>query len=185
MKYFYLYLIVILFSSFGFSIGTSNGNSACPSYLDHDLRILDSQNYENLCKYKDKVIMVVNVASRCGFTYQYESLQKLYAKYDNEDFVIIGFPSRDFMFQEFSDEGDVKEFCSTNYGVSFPLFATSSVTGSKANSFYKQIFELSGSEPSWNFTKYLISKDGEVLKPFSKNVEPDSKEIISAIESLL
>ena len=63
MKYFYLYLIVILFSSFGFSIGTSNGNSACPSYLDHDLRILDSQNYENLCKYKDKVIMVVNVAS--------------------------------------------------------------------------------------------------------------------------
>ena len=83
MKYFCLYLIVILFSSFGFSIGTSNGNSACPSYLDHDLRILDSQNYENLCKYKDKVIMVVNVASRCGFTYQYEQLESLQRCFKN------------------------------------------------------------------------------------------------------
>ena len=89
--------------------------------LDHELRVLDSNKTENLCKYKDKVILAVNVASRCGFTYQYESLQALYKEYAERDFVILGFPSRDFMFQEFSDEGDVKEFCSTNYGVTFPL----------------------------------------------------------------
>ena len=92
--------------------------------------------------------------------YQYESLQALYKEYAERDFVILGFPSRDFMFQEFSDEGDVKEFCSTNYGLP-SAFATSSVTGSKANSFYKQIMEESGSEPAWNFTKYLISKEGK------------------------
>ena len=185
MKYFYLYLIVILFSSFGFSIGTSNGNSACTSYLDHDLRILDSQNYENLCKYKDKVIMVVNVASRCGFTYQYESLQKLYAKYDNEDFVILGFPSRDFMFQEYNSEDKVKEFCESTYGVSFPLFATSSVKGSKANNFYKDLNKITGKSPSWNFTKILISKNGSETHVFSSNVEPNDQSILSKIEKLL
>ena len=185
MKYFCLYLIVILFSSFGFSIGTSNGNSACPSYLDHDLRILDSQNNENLCKYKDKVIMVVNVASRCGFTYQYESLQKLYAKYDNEDFVILGFPSRDFMFQEYSSEDKVKEFCESTYGVSFPLFATSSVKGSKANNFYKDLNKITGKSPSWNFTKILISKNGSETHVFSSNVEPNDQSILSKIEKLL
>ena len=185
MKYFYLYLIVILFSSFGFSIGTSNGNSTCPSYLDHDLRILDSQNYENLCKYKDKVIMVVNVASRCGFTYQYESLQKLYAKYDNEDFVILGFPSRDFMFQEYNSEDKVKEFCESTYGVSFPLFATSSVKGSKANNFYKDLNKITGKSPSWNFTKILISKNGSETHVFSSNVEPNDQSILSKIEKLL
>ncbi len=185
MKYFYLYLIVILFSSFGFSIGTSNGNSACPFYLDHDLRILDSQNYENLCKYKDKVIMVVNVASRCGFTYQYESLQKLYTKYDKEDFVILGFPSRDFMFQEYNSEDKVKEFCESTYGVSFPLFATSSVKGSKANNFYKDLNKITGKSPSWNFTKILISKNGSETHVFSSNVEPNDQSILSKIEKLL
>ena len=158
---------------------------ACSDILDTEMRVLDSSDTVNLCEYKDQVVMVVNVASRCGFTYQYESLQALYKEYAEKDFVILGFPSRDFMFQEFSDEGDVKEFCSTNYGVSFPLFATSSVTGSKANSFYKQIFKISGSEPSWNFTKYLISKEGNVVNTFSSKVEPNSPEVIKNLELLL
>ena len=185
MKHFYLYLSLILFSSISFSIGSSDENSACPSYLDHDLRILDTQNYENLCKYKDKVIMVVNVASRCGFTYQYESLQKLYSKYNNEDFVILGFPSRDFMFQEYNSEDKVKEFCESTYGVSFPLFATSSVKGSKANDFYKDLNSKTGKAPSWNFTKILISKNGSETHVFSSNVEPNDKSILSKIEKLL
>ena len=145
--------LILFFTGLVFS-ESSESTSVCPELLDHELRVLDSNKTENLCKYKDKVILAVNVASRCGFTYQYESLQALYKEYAEKDFVILGFPSRDFMFQEFSDEGDVKDLCSTNYVVSVPLFATSSVTGSKANSFYKQIFEISGSEPSWNFTKY-------------------------------
>ena len=159
--------------------------SDCPDVLDHNIRILDSSEFINLCKYEDKVILAVNVASRCGFTYQYKSLQALYEKYGTEDFVILGFPSRDFMFQEYSDESQVKEFCNSKYGVTFPMFATSSVKGKKANSFYQNLAMITGKSPDWNFTKYLISKDGEVLKPFSKNIEPDSEEIISAIESLL
>ena len=85
--------------------------SDCPKVLDHDIRILDSTESVNLCKYEDKVILAVNVASRCGFTYQYKSLQALYEKYGTEDFVILGFPSRDFMFQEYNDESKVKDFC--------------------------------------------------------------------------
>ncbi len=157
----------------------------CPAILNHEIRLLDSKEVINLCKHKDKVILAVNVASRCGFTYQYEALQNLFEGYKEEDFVILGFPSRDFMYQEFDDEGKVKEFCNTKYGVSFPMFATSSVKGKKANSFYQNLALITGKSPDWNFTKYLISKDGEVLKPFSKNIEPDSKEIISAIEGLL
>ena len=83
---------------------------ACPEVLDHEVRLLDSSETQNLCEYENKVILAVNVASRCGFTYQYEALQNLYSKYGKEDFVILGFPSRDFMYQEYSDESKVKEF---------------------------------------------------------------------------
>ena len=156
----------------------------CPEVLEHEIRLLDSTQSVNLCEYEDKVILAVNVASRCGFTYQYESLQELYEKYEEKDFVILGFPSRDFMFQEYSDESDVKEFCSTEYGVTFPLFATSSVKGRKANSFFKALSEKSGVKPGWNFHKYLISKNGNVAS-FDTNVEPDSEILAREISKLL
>ena len=156
----------------------------CPEVLDHEIRLLDSSESENLCKYKDKVILAVNVASRCGFTYQYESLQNLYNKNKEEDFIILGFPSRDFMFQEYSDESKVKDFCSTEYGVTFPLFATSSVKGRKANTFFKALTEKSGVKPGWNFHKYLISRNGDVTS-FDTKVEPDSKNLANAISKLL
>ena len=158
--------------------------SDCPEVLDHEIRLLDSSESENLCKYKDKVILAVNVASRCGFTYQYESLQNLYNKNKEEDFIILGFPSRDFMFQEYSDESKVKDFCSTEYGVSFPLFATSSVKGRKANTFFKALTEKSGVKPGWNFHKYLISRNGDVTS-FDTKVEPDSENLGNAISKLL
>ena len=157
---------------------------ACPEVLDHEVRLLDSSKTQNLCEYENKVILAVNVASRCGFTYQYEALQNLYSKYGKEDFVILGFPSRDFMYQEYSDESKVKEFCSTEYGVTFPMFATTPVKGKKANSFYKTLTEISGQRPGWNFRKYLISKEGKV-QSFDTNVEPDSEELISNIAKLL
>ena len=156
----------------------------CPEVLDHEIRLLDSTQSVNLCEYEDKVILAVNVASRCGFTYQYESLQELYKKYEEKDFVILGFPSRDFMFQEYSDESDVKEFCSTEYGVTFPLFATSSVKGRKANSFFKALTEKSGVRPGWNFHKYLISKNGNVAS-FDTKIEPDSEILAKEIAKLL
>ena len=157
----------------------------CSDLLDTEVKILNEKEFKNLCEYENHTILVVNTASKCGFTYQYEALQALFENYQDKDFIILGFPSRDFMFQEYNDEGKVKEFCSSKYGVTFPMFATSSVKGKKANSFFQNLALITGESPDWNFTKYLISKDGEVLKPFSKNVEPDSKEIISAIESLL
>ena len=156
----------------------------CPKVLDHDVRLLDSSKTVNLCQYEDKVILAVNVASRCGFTYQYESLQALYEKYAEEDFVILGFPSRDFMFQEYSDESQVKEFCSTEYGVTFPMFATSPVKGSKANSFFKALTEETGIKPGWNFHKYLVSKNGKVAS-FDTKVEPDSEILAKEISKLL
>ena len=157
---------------------------ACPEVLDHEVRLLDSSETKNLCEYKNKVVLAVNVASRCGFTYQYEALQNLYSKYGKDDFVILGFPSRDFMYQEYSDESKVKEFCSTEYGVTFPMFATTPVKGKKANSFYKTLTAISGQKPGWNFYKYLISKEGKV-QSFDTNVEPDSKELTSSIANLL
>ena len=156
----------------------------CPKVLDHEVRVLDSSETLNLCQYENKVVLAVNVASRCGFTYQYEALQELYSKYQKDEFVILGFPSRDFMYQEYSDESKVKDFCSTEYGVTFPMFATSPVKGNKANSFYKSLTEITGQRPGWNFHKYLISKEGVVLS-FDKNVEPDSEELTSQILKLL
>ena len=156
----------------------------CPDVLDHEVRLLDSKETINLCEYKDKVVLAVNVASRCGYTPQYEGLQNLYKDLEDKDFVILAFPSRDFMWQEFSDESKIKEFCDTKYGVTFPMFATSSVKGKKANNFFKGLIKKTGTEPEWNFNKYLISRNGEV-KHFNQKVEPDNSELVKSIKILL
>ena len=127
--------------------------------------------------------MVVNVASRCGYTYQYESLQNLYDKYKDNGFVVLGVPSRDFM-QEYSVESDVAEFCSTEYGVSFPMFATSKVRGSKATPLYKKLIAQTGKSPTWNFNKYLISREGVVVSTFGSQVKPDSLELVKEGQSV-
>ena len=157
---------------------------ACSDLLNTEMRVLDSSEKVNLCQYTDQVVLVVNVASRCGYTYQYSSLQKLYEDYKDNGFVVLGVPSRDFM-QEYSDEGDVAEFCSTEYGVDFPMFATSKVRGTKANPLYKKLIAQSGVSPSWNFNKYLVSREGKVISTFGLRVKPDSPELISKIEELL
>tara|TARA_B100000475_G_C15005089_1_gene318013 strand:+ start:67 stop:591 length:525 start_codon:yes stop_codon:yes gene_type:complete len=162
----------------------SSYSYACSDLMDTEMRILDSSETVNLCEYSDQVVLVVNVASRCGYTYQYASLQKLYEDYKDEGFVVLGVPSRDFM-QEYSDETDVAEFCSTEYGVDFPMFATSKVRGNKANALHKKLIDQSGVSPSWNFNKYLITRDGKVASTFGSKVKPDSPELISKIKELL
>ena len=157
---------------------------ACSDLLDSEMRILDSAESQNLCEYEGKTLLVVNVASRCGYTYQYAGLQDLYESYKDDDFVVIGIPSRDFL-QEYSDESDVAEFCSTEYGVDFPMFSTVKVRGKKAHPFYKKLIAETGFSPSWNFNKYLISKEGKVVSTYGSKVKPDSEELISAIEGLL
>ena len=172
MKYFYLFFLI--FSAYSFSIGSEKVNDSCPSFLDHEIRILDSQNFENLCKYKNKVIMVVNVASRCGFTYQYENLQKLYSKYNKEDFVILGFPSRDFMFQEYSSEEKVKDFCEANFNISFPMTKIVEVRGDDKHPLYVWLKDSYGIKPKWNFHKILVDKKGNVVESFSSLTKPKS-----------
>ena len=158
--------------------------AACNDLLDTEMRVLDSSETINLCQFEEKVILVVNVASRCGYTYQYATLQKLYEEYKDDDFVILGVPSRDFM-QEYSNEEDVAEFCSTEYGVNFPMFATAKVRGKKAHPFYKKLADESGISPNWTFNKYLISRDGSVVSTYGSSVKPDSVELTTDIEKLL
>ncbi len=167
-----------------FLVLSSSYAFACSNLLDTEMRLLDSSEKINLCEYENKVMLVVNVASRCGYTYQYASLQKLYETYQGDGLVVIGVPSRDFM-QEYSSEEDVAEFCSTEYGVNFPMLATSKVRGKKANPFYKKLIEETGYSPKWNFNKYLISRDGSVVSTYGSKVKPDSEELITKIEELL
>ncbi len=156
----------------------------CSDLLNSDLRVLDSSEKRNMCEYKGDVLLVVNVASRCGYTYQYESLQALYDKYKDQGLTIVGIPSRDFR-QEFSEESSVAEFCSTEYGVNFPMFATTKVRGDKAHPFYKKLSAQSGMTPNWNFNKYLIDRNGKVYKGYRAKVKPDSELLINSIEKLL
>ena len=168
---------------FGFIL--SSYSYACSDILDTEMRLLDSNESVNLCKYEDSVILVVNVASRCGYTYQYASLQNLYDRYKDDGFVVLGIPSRDFMQQEYSLESDVAEFCSTEYGVNFPMLATSKVRGSKATPLYKKLIAQTGKSPTWNFNKYLISREGVVVSTYGSQVKPDSLELVNRIEELL
>ena len=159
--------------------------AACNSLLDYDHRRLASQVEDNLCEaYGDQVILVVNTASRCGFTGQFADLEALYQKYKDQDFVILGFPSNDFQ-QELADEEDTADVCYVNYGVTFPMFATSPVKGPDANPLFAALAE-SKPAPSWNFTKYLIGRDGVVLAHFGSRTAPlDSpleEQVIAALE---
>ena len=142
----------------------------------------------SLKDYKGKVLLVVNVASYCGLTYQYESLEKLYKKYQNKDFEILGFPCNQFAFQEPGNNKDIKKFCDSKYGITFKIFNKINVNGSKEDPFYTFLKEerpgVGGTKPiKWNFTKFLINKDGKVMNRFSPQVEP--MEIESNILELL
>ena len=169
------FLALTLFTTFTFS---------CSDILNTNLRILDSDDEKNLCEYSGNVILVVNVASRCGYTPQYAGLQRLYNQYKEDGLTIIGIPSRDF-FQEFSAESKVAEFCSTEYGVEFPMFATAKVKGKKAHPFYKKLIAASGKEPKWNFAKYLIGRDGQVIEHYKSSVTPESERLVTAIQAVL
>ena len=162
----------------------SMASSACSNLLDSELKVLDSSKKMNMCEYEGSVILVVNVASKCGYTYQYETLQGLYEKYKDDGLVVVGIPSRDFR-QEYSEEASVAEFCSTEYGVDFPMFATAKVRGNKAHPFYKKLAAESGMASNFNFNKSIIDRSGKVYKGYRAKVKPDSELLTSAIEKLL
>jgi glutathione peroxidase len=139
---------------------------------------------ESLEAYKGKVVMVVNVASKCGLTPQYEQLVAMYEKYKDQGFVVLGFPANDFRGQEPGTNDEILEFCTQEYGVDFPMFEKIVVTGDDAHSFYKSLADKSA-EPSWNFTKYLIDRDGHFVERIEPKTTPDDAAVVEKVESLL
>jgi len=159
--------------------------ASCPAILKQTFNRLQDEAPQDLCQYAGKVVLVVNTASYCGYTNQYEGLEKLYAKYSKQGLVVLGFPSNDFGKQEPGTSKEIADFCYNTYGVKFPMFAKSSVAGANANPLHANLIKLTGKEPKWNFTKYLIDRNGKVLEYFPSKVTPDDKQMVTRIEQAL
>ncbi|MNK20778.1 Hydroperoxy fatty acid reductase gpx1 [compost metagenome] len=151
--------------------------------LDLSYRPLAGKAEVNLQKqYGGKVLLVVNTASKCGFTPQYEGLEALQQKYAARGFSVLGFPSNDFKGQEPGSEAQIQEFCTLTYGVKFPMFQKVQVTGADATPLYQRLAAATGVQPGWNFHKYLIARDGRVVAQFPSKVKPDDAGLVAAIE---
>lgn len=158
----------------------------CPDILDVEFRELSGGKSVRLCEaYHGKVIVVVNTASKCGYTYQYDGLEKLYEDYRDKGLVVLGFPSNDFANQEPGSEQEIKQFCRLTYGVKFPMFEKTSVARTNANVFYKKLYQATGDSPQWNFHKYILDRNGHVVASFPSRVEPDAPELVRVINKLL
>ena len=176
-----------LFTLFIFFPGMKLANAApsCSPLLSHTFPRLQDEAPQNLCQYQGKVILAVNTASFCGFTSQYEGLEKIYAKYKDQGFVVLGFPSNDFGQQEPGSNKEIADFCKNTYDVKFPMFAKTVVSGSNPNSFFKMLIAQTGTTPKWNFYKYLIDRNGNVVDSFGSVTKPTSNSITDEIEKLL
>jgi len=159
---------------------------ACPPLLDLEVRRLAGEEAVNLCAaYRGQVILVVNTASKCGFTPQYEGLEALYRKYHDRGLVILGFPSNDFMKQEPGSEEEIQKFCRLTYSVEFPMFEKVSVSKGTANPLFERLVAAGAPYPKWNFYKYLIDRNGNYVDYFSSITAPESDKLLRAIEKLL
>lgn len=167
-----------------FAFAASAGATCNSALLDSEAKRLIGPQ-ESLCQYEGKVVLVVNTASQCGFTSQYEGLEKLWKQYQDRGLVVLGFPSDQFGGQEYGDDAEIAKFCQVNFGVSFPMFTKSSVKGKDAIPLFRGLIDTTGKSPKWNFHKYLIARDGKTVEAFGSRVKPDSKEMRTAIESAL
>ena len=159
----------------------------CPKLLNHQYATLQGGQV-NLCDYADRAILVVNTASYCGYTPQYEGLERLYKRFQKQGLVVLGFPSNDFGAQEPGSNHEVAEFCRLNYGVSFPLSKKLEVNGHDRHQLYRLLAGEGAEFPgdiTWNFEKFLLGKDGRVLARFSPRTAPDDPSVITAIEKAL
>lgn len=159
--------------------------AACPALLDHSFTNLQNGQPMPLCQYSGKVILVVNTASYCGYTGQYDGLEKLYARLKDKGLVVLGFPSNDFGEQEPGNEKEIADFCRLTYGVEFPMVGKTVVKGAAANPFYQQLAKRTGSVPGWNFHKYLIDHSGLQVVAFSSSTQPDDAELLKKIDEFL
>ena len=156
-------------------------SSQCDDFTNVTMRKLRSKESINFCEFKNKPLLIVNTASNCGFTGQFEGLEALHKEYKDQGLVVLGFPSDDF-FQEEDDEKDTAKVCFINYGVTFNMLATSAVRGSDANPIFKHLNEVTSS-PNWNFYKYLVSADRKTVQRFNSKTKPQSQTLRDAVES--
>lgn len=168
--------------------GSAAGTAACNApLLDVEFRPLAEPEPVNLCqRFQGQVLLVVNTASKCGFTPQYEGLEALHARLHERGFSVLGFPSNDFLGQEPGTEEEIREFCINTFGVQFPMFEKLVVTGDDASPFYQALAAQAGGEqPGWNFHKYLLDRDGRVIGSFGSRVTPEDPKLLAAIEQAL
>jgi glutathione peroxidase len=158
---------------------------ACPAVLNFSFSSLQTGKTESLCQYRGKVLLIVNTASYCGYTHQFEGLEALYRKYKNRGLVVLGFPTNDFGGQEPGTNAEIAEFCRLTYGVEFPMFEKSTIKNLKSNPLFAELIARTGQSPSWNFHKFLVDRDGNRVASFGTRVEPDNRELVTALEKLL
>ena len=158
--------------------------AVCTGLLQQNFLRLQDEKPQSLCQYSGKVVVVVNTASFCGFTSQYEGLEALYAKYKDKGLVVLGFPSNDFS-QETGSNKDIAAFCENTFGVKFPMFAKTNVTGKDASPLFKQLAEQTGTVPRWNFYKYVIARNGTTAASFNSMASPSSGALVREIEKQL
>jgi len=163
----------------------SKGTPSCPALLNKTFPRLQDDAPQNLCQYAGKVLLVVNTASYCGFTPQYEGLEKLYADYSDQGLVVLGFPSNDFGQQEPGKSKEIADFCFNTYGVKFPMFSKTVVSGKDINPLFAELIKAGGSAPRWNFYKYLIGRDGKFIDSYASMTTPQSGRLTGDIKKAL
>jgi glutathione peroxidase len=160
---------------------STSAMAACPPLLDRKMQTLDERT-QSLCDYQGKVLLVVNTASQCGYTPQYEGLEALYRKYKAKGLVVLGFPMNDFGGQEPGSNKEISSFCVNEYAIDFPMFAKTEL---KTNPLYADLLRATGQAPRWNFHKYLVDRKGALVESFGTRVEPNDAKLVNAIERLL
>ena len=164
----------------------ASGAALAEGLLDHSVRPLAGKTPVHLGKaHAGDVVLVVNTASKCGFTPQFEALEALHARYKGRGFAVLGFPSGDFKAQEFEDETQIQAFCTLTYGVKFPMFEKVHVVGPSATPLYRGLSKAAGAAPKWNFHKYLVGRDGRLIASYGSTTKPDAVVVIAAIEKAL
>lgn len=184
----FLAVVVLAWAGVGSHAVADEAGALCPASLDFEMRPLTASEPVRLCdRHAGQVLLVVNTASQCGFTPQYEGLEALNAELQERGFSVLGFPSSDFAGQEYEDEADIAEFCRSNYGIQFPMYEKVHASRRHAapGTLYHYLGTTAGEFPSWNFHKYLIGRDGKVLASFGTRVTPEDRRLRAAIEAAL
>ncbi len=165
-------------------VATAASAGPCPALLDREALRLQDEKPQNLCQWAGKVVVVVNTASFCGYTPQYRSLEALNEKYRDRGLVVLGFPSNDFS-QEPGSSKEIADFCENTFGVKFPMFTKTTVSGAGASPLFVDLRQRTGQAPKWNFHKYVIGRDGQTVQSFGSSTDPQDRAFVQVVERLL